>query len=166
MMAGRQDEGRPARRPPPHSSCVTNDNRALGRPLDANGRSCPVAREGERLQPPMRLLPVLVTAKPLPDLARREHDLTVRGGARQRRPHLDLPLLLRFLLRRSCQTAVALLDPFGLGARPSLRPKTEKTEAGLAIDPDSHHFAPIVARTDEGGGRKTARRRRGRAPLP
>jgi hypothetical protein len=64
--------------------------------------------------------------------------------------------LLRFLLRRSCQTAVAPLNPYWLGARPTLRPKTDETETVLAIDGDSDQFTRIVAQTDEVRGRHNA----------
>jgi hypothetical protein len=104
----------------------------------------------------MRSLPTAVVVETLADLARREHDLTVRGGALQRRPHLGLLLIHRFLLRRSCQTAVAPLNPYGLGARPTLRPKTDETETVLAIDGDSDQFTRIVAQTDEVRGRHNA----------
>jgi hypothetical protein len=67
-------------------------------------------------------------------------------------PQLASLLLLRLAHALALRAPVALLDPFGLGARPSLRPKTEEAEAVLAIDGDSDQFTQIVARTDEVGG--------------
>jgi hypothetical protein len=107
----------------------------------------------------MRLLPVLIAAKPLTDSCRRKRHPAVGSGAFKRRPHLELPLSLGLPLTLALQAPVALFNPDGLGTWPSLRPKLEETEAGLAIDPDSHHFNRNVARTDEVGGRHTARRR-------